>query len=83
MTALEATFSMMLKYGLKPLFVRYVMFDLEVFILEVSVKYFTGVSRIVFDYQSYITRIDVFPSIDLIGNFLVKSTYMVPFLGLV
>ena len=53
---------------LKPIFVGYVMFSLNVAIVEVSVKYFTGVANIAFDDQSYSTNISVFPSIDLIGN---------------
>ena len=68
-TALEATLSMMLNTVLKPLFVRYVMFSSNVAIVEVSVQYFTGVYNIVFDGQSYSTNIDVFPTIDIIGNF--------------
>ena len=57
------------------------MFSLKIATVEVSFKYFTGVSRIAFDDQLYSTKIDVFPSIDPIENFPVKSTYMVPFLG--
>ena len=55
------------------------MFSLNVAIVDVSFKYFTGVSRIAFYDQC--NNIAVFPSIDLIVNFLVKSTYMVPFFG--
>ena len=60
---------MMLKSGLKHLFVKYMMFSLNVAIVEVSVRYFTGVANIAFDDQSYITKISVFPSLDLIENF--------------
>ena len=69
LTDLEATLSMMLNTVLKPLFFRYVMFSSNVAIVEVSVQYFTGVYNIVFDGQSYSTNIDVFPTIDIIGNF--------------
>ena len=48
LTALEATLSMMLNTGLKTLFVMYVIFSLRVVIVELSVKYFTGVDRIAF-----------------------------------
>ena len=51
LTAVEATLPMMLKTGLKPLFVKYVMFSLKVAIVDISVKSFTGVSRIAFDDQ--------------------------------
>ena len=81
LTALEDTLSMVLKTGLKPLFVKYVMVYLKVSIVDVSFKYFTGVARITFDDQSYKSNIAVFASIDLIANFPVKSTYMVPFFG--
>ena len=81
MTDLEASLSMMLKTGLKPLSVNYVIFSLKVDIVDVSFKYFIGVARIAFDDQLYITNIDVIPYIDQIGYFPVKSTYMVPFFG--
>ena len=48
---LDATLSMMLKTGLNPLFVKYVMFSLKVPIMDLSFKYFTGVARIPFDDQ--------------------------------
>ena len=69
LTALEATLSIMLNTSLKPLFVSYVMFYLNVTIVEVSVRYFSGVANIAFNDQSYRTNIAVFPSIYLIGNF--------------
>ena len=81
MTTLEAMLSMMLNTSLKPLFVRYVMFSLNVVIVEVCVKYFNGVSNIAFNDQSYRTNIFAFPSIGLSDNFPVKSTFMVPFFG--
>ena len=65
----------MLNTGLKPRFVSYVMFSLKVAIFEVSVGSFTGVANIPFYDQSYTTNIALFLSIDLIGNFPVKSTY--------
>ena len=49
--------------------------------MDVSFEYFTGVDKISFDYQLYSTNISVFPFIGLIGNFPLKSTYMVPFFG--
>ena len=79
---LEYKLSMMLNTGLNNIFVRYVMFYLNVAIVEVSVKSFTGVSNISFNGQSYTTKISVFPSIDMIDNLPVKSTYRVPFFGL-
>ena len=51
LTALKYTLSMILKTGLKPLFVKYVMFSLKVSIVDESLKYFIGVARIAFDYQ--------------------------------
>ena len=69
LTAFEATFYMMLKIVFKPLFVRYLMFSLNVAIVEVYVRYFNGVSNIAFDDQLYITKIAVFLSLDPIGNF--------------
>ena len=69
LAAFEATLSMMLKTGLKHLFVRYVMFSLNVSIVEVSVISFTGVDKIAFDDQSYSTNISVLLSLDLIGKF--------------
>ena len=78
LTALEAILSIMSNTGFKPLFVRCVIFYLKVAIVEVSVKSFTGVTRIEFDDQSYITKTYAFPYIDPIGDFPVKSTYMVP-----
>ena len=56
--------------------------SLNVAIVDLSVKYFTGVAGILFDYQSYSKKIAVFRSIDLIGDFPVKSTDLVPFFGL-
>ena len=81
LTDLEAKLSMMLNTDLKPLFVRYVMFSLKAAIIEVSDKYFTGVANIAFYDQSYCTNISVFPSINMVGDFPVKLTYMVTFLG--
>ena len=40
LTALEATLSMMLKTGLKPLIVKYVIFYLKVDIINAYFKYF-------------------------------------------
>ena len=61
---------MVLNTGLKPLFVRYVISPLNVAIVEVSVKSFTGVDNILFDDQSYSKKIDVLASLDMIGSFL-------------
>ena len=82
LTTLEDTLPMMLNTGLKPLFVRNVMFSLNIAIVAVSVKSFTGVADISFDDQSYSTKICWFPSNDLIGNVPVKSTYIGSFFGL-
>ena len=73
--------SMILKTGLKTIFARYVMFSLNVEISEVSVRSFTGVANILFANQSHSTNITVFPSLYLVGKFLVYSTYIVPFFG--
>ena len=81
LNALEAALSMMFSTGSEPFFVRYVMFYLNVSIVELSIKYFTGVANISFDKRSYSTKIALFPSIYLIGDFRVKSTYTVPFFG--
>ena len=40
-----------------------------------SAIFFTGVARIAFVVQSYMMKIATIPSMDLIGNFPVKSTY--------
>ena len=69
LTALDATLSMILKTGLKPLFVRYVMFSLNVVIVEVSVRSFTGVAKIAFYNQLYSTNIAVLLSLDMIRKF--------------
>ena len=74
LTDFEAKFSIMSKTGLKPLFVKYVIFSLKVDIVDVSFKYFNGVARVAFYYQSYSTKTDVFPYINQIGDFPVKST---------
>ena len=81
LTVLEATFPMMLKTGLKPLFVKYVMFSLKVDIADSYFKYLTGLARIAFDDRLYSTNMEVFPSIELIGNFPLKSTYIVLYFG--
>ena len=60
---------MMLKTGLKPLFVSYVEVSLNVAIVEVSVRSFTGVANIAFDCQSYSKNIAVLPFLDLVGYF--------------
>ena len=47
---------MMLKTGLKPLLVKYGMLSLNVAIVDLSLKYLTGVARIALDDQSYSTK---------------------------
>ena len=69
---LDATLSMMLKTGLNPLFVKYVMFSLKIVIVDASFEYFTDVSKVEFYDQSNSITFYVFSSIDLIGNFPVK-----------
>ena len=83
LTDLEATLSMILKTYLDPLFVKYAIFFLKFSIVDESFKSFTGIARIKFDYHSYKTNMDVFPSIDLIGYFPENSTYMVPSFGFI
>jgi hypothetical protein len=63
----------MLKLGLKPRFVRYIMFVRNASTIDVSLMSFPGVARIAFDVQSYRMKMDVMPSIDLSGNLPVKS----------
>ena len=62
---------MMLNTGLKPLFAKYVIFSLKVSIIDSSFIFVTDVDKIVLDDQSYSTNMAVFPSINLVGNFLV------------
>ena len=73
-TDFEATLSMMLRMGLKPLFVRYAIFCLKQLTIVYSDIVFTGVVSISFVVQSYTMKIATMPSMDLIGNFPVKST---------
>ena len=54
---------------LNPLFPRYVIFSLNVAIVEVSVRSFTEVTNIAFYDQSYSKNISVFTSLDIIGIF--------------
>ena len=75
LTSFEATLSMMLNTGLESLFVRYVVFSLNVAIVKVSVRSFTGVTNISFDEQSYSTKIYVFLSFDLIVYFPVSISF--------
>ena len=81
LTDLEDTLSMVLKTSLKPLLVKYMMLSLKIAIVDSSFKYFIGVVRIAFCDQSYSIKVSVCSSIDIIGNFPVKSTYMVPYFG--
>ena len=46
LTALESDFSIMLKIGLNPLFVKYVIFPLNVAIVDASFESFTFFARI-------------------------------------
>ena len=69
LTAFEATLYMMLNTGLKPLFVRYLMFSFNIAIVEISVRSFTGIANIKFYDQLYSTKIAVLPFLDLIRNF--------------
>ena len=69
LTVLEATLSMMLKTGLKPLLVKYMMFPLKVAIFDSSFKSLTGVARISLDDHYYITKTSVFPSMTWLGIF--------------
>ena len=71
-TTLEATLSMMLKTGLKPLSFKYIMLSLDVATIDFPFKSFTGVARMSLDDQLYTTRVDVFTLIDLNGDFPVK-----------
>ena len=68
-TNLEAKLLMMLKTGLKPLFVKYGMFSLKLTIVYSYFKYLTDVARIALDEQSYIANMAVLLSIELIVNF--------------
>ena len=77
--ALVATLSMILYTGLNPLFDRYVMFFLKHSTILSTFASLIGVARMALDYQSYNMNISVIPRIDVIGNFPVKSAYIVPF----
>ena len=76
--ALVATLSMILYTGLNPLFDRYVMFCLKHSTIVSAFAYFIGVARMALDVQSYTMNIAVITCIDVIGNLLVKSAYIVP-----
>ena len=77
-TAFDATSLIMLRMGLNPLFVRYVICCLKHLTIVSSAIFFTGVARIAFVVQSYMMNFTTIPSMDLIGNLPVKSTYIVP-----
>ena len=72
--ALEATLSMRLNSSLKPLFVKYMMFSLKFAIVYSHFNFLTGVAMISLYDQSYSTKMALFPYIDLMGDFTVKST---------
>ena len=78
-TAFDATLPMMLRMGLDPLFVKICYFCLKQLAIVSSAIFFTGVASIAFVVQSYMMKIATIPSMDLIGNFPVKSTYIVPY----
>ena len=65
---------MMLKTVFNPIFFKYAILPLNVATVDSSFNYFTGVESMALKDQSYITKISVFTSIDLIKNFPVKST---------
>ena len=69
---------MILYTGLNPLFDRYVMFCLKHSTIVFAFASFIGVARMALDVQSYVMTISVIPCIDVIGNFTVKSAYIVP-----
>ena len=76
--ALVATLSMILYTGLNPLFDKYfILFFKHCTIVSAFASYI-GVARMALDVQSYIMNIPVIPCIDVIGNFPVKSAYIVP-----
>ena len=76
-TTLEATLSMMLKTGLKPLSFKYIMLSLDVATIDFPFKSFTGVARMALNKTLHSAKMSVFLFIYLIGNCPVKSTYIV------
>ena len=76
--ALVDTLYMILYTGLNPLFSRYVMFCLKHSTIVSSFASLIGVARMALDVQLYMMNIAVIPCIDVIGNFPVKSVYIVP-----
>ena len=69
--------SMILYTGLNPLFDRYVMFFLKHSTIVSAFASLIGVDRMALGVQSYMMNIAVIPCIDVIGNFPVKSAYIV------
>ena len=76
--ALVATLSMILYTGFNPLFDRYVMFFLKHSTIVYAFASLICVTRMALDVQSYMMNISVIPCVDVIGNFPVKSVYIVP-----
>ena len=68
----------MLITGLKPLFVRYSTFSLNVFTIGLSLASVIGVANITFVVQSYRINTVVMLFIDHREELPVRSTYMVP-----
>ena len=64
---------------MNPLFVRYVIFCLKQLTIVSSAIFFTGVARIAFVVQSYMMKIGTIPSMYLIGDLPVNSTYIIPY----
>jgi hypothetical protein len=76
---LVATLSIIFNVGLKPRLVRYCICFSKTAMVVSDFPSLTGVARIALVVQSYKINMAVIPSTDRIGNFPVKSTYMVPF----
>ena len=70
---------MILYTGLNPLFDKYVMFFLKHSTIVSDFSSLIGVARMSLDVQSYMMKISDIPCIDVIGNFPVKSAYIVPY----
>ena len=78
MTAAVATLSMMLYDGLNPRFAKYAMLCLKASTMVSLFAFAMGCARIAFVVQSYKMNNACIPCIEVMGNFPVKSAYIVP-----
>ena len=78
MMAFDAMLSRILKRGLNPLLVRWLIFSLNTLIIVSSFVFGIASAKILFELQSYMMNIVTISSIDLTGNLPVQSIYVVP-----